>query len=57
MPKPLVANLYNPHEQSKEQLIESFVVRHEVFYTLLREIRSSNMTKPEQHYLIERHCC
>lgn len=53
MPKPLVANLYNPHEQSKEQLIESFVVRHEVFYMLLREIRSSNMTKPEQHYLIE----
>jgi len=53
MPKPLVANLYNPHEQSKEQLIESFVVRHKVFYELFREIKSSDVTKPEQHYLIE----
>jgi TPR repeat protein len=53
MPKPLVANLYNPHEQSQEQLIESFVVRHDVFYTLLRDIRSTDMTTPGQHYLIE----
>ena len=26
MPKSLAANLYNPHEQSKEQLVEHFVV-------------------------------
>lgn len=51
--KPLAANLYNPHEQSKEQLIKSFVVRHEVFDTLFRDIKSSDMTKPERHYLIE----
>ncbi len=51
--KPLVANLYNPHEQSKEQLIESFVVRHEVFQEIFQDIKSSDMTKPERHYLIE----
>jgi TPR repeat protein len=51
--KPLVANLYNPHEQSKEQLMESFVVRHEVFHELFQDIKSSDMTKPERHYLIE----
>ena len=53
MPKPLVANLYNPHEQSKEQLIKNFVVRQGVFQELFRVIKSSDMTKPERHYLIE----
>jgi len=51
--KPSVANLYNPHEQSKAQLIESFVARHEVFHELFQEIKSSDMTKSERHYLIE----
>ena len=51
--KPLVANLYNPHEQSKEQLIESFVVRDKVFKKLFQEIKGSKMKYPEQHYLIE----
>jgi TPR repeat protein len=51
--KPLVANLYNPHEQSKEQLMKSFVVRHDVFQKLFQDIKSSDMTKPERHYLIE----
>ncbi|MGE0086935.1 MAG: hypothetical protein AB7S75_21230 [Desulfococcaceae bacterium] len=48
----LVANLYNPHEQSKEQLIESFVVRRNIFQKLFREIKSSDMKYPEQHFLI-----
>ena len=50
---PLVANLYNPHEQSREQLIEGFVVRHKILKQLFREIKSSTMQFPEQHYLIE----
>ena len=49
----LAANLYNPHEQNKEQLIESFVVRHDVFQELYHSIKSSDMTNPEQHFLIE----
>jgi TPR repeat protein/nucleoside-triphosphatase THEP1 len=51
--KPLVANLYNPHEQSKEQLIQSFVLRHDVFHKLFQDIKSSDRNNPEQHYLIE----
>jgi len=53
MEKASVAILYNPHEQSKEQLIESFVVRCELFQRLFNEIKSSKMNYPEQHYLIE----
>ena len=49
----LAANLYNPHEQSKEQLIESFVVRHDVYQELYQSIKRSDMTQPEQHFLIE----
>ncbi len=52
-PSPLAANLYNPHEQSREQLIESFVVRHDVYQDLYQSIKSSDMTRPEQHFLIE----
>ncbi|MDM8550864.1 AAA family ATPase, partial [Desulfobacterales bacterium HSG2] len=50
--KTFVANLYNPHELTKEELIENFVVRHRVFGKLFKEIKSSDMTHPEQHYLI-----
>ncbi len=53
MIKQLVANLYNPHEQSKEQLIESFVVRYNLFKELFQEIKTAAMKYPEQHYLIE----
>ncbi len=54
MPKPLTAaNLYNPHEQSKEQLIERFVVRQDVFTQLYQEIKTSDMSIPGSHYLIE----
>lgn len=49
----LVANLYNPHEQSRDQLIKNFVVRHEVFQKLFRDIKTSDMPKPKRHYLIE----
>ncbi len=53
MTKSLVANLYNPHEQSKEQLVERFVVRQKVFRQLYDDIKSSEMAQPGQHYLIE----
>ena len=48
-----MANLYNPHEQSQEQLIERFVVRKNVFDALHRELKSSDMTLSGKHYLIE----
>ena len=53
MPNALVANLYNPHEQSKAELIQRFVVRQKLFRQLFQDIRSSDMAYPEPHYLIE----
>ncbi|MBD3305329.1 hypothetical protein GF339_03125 [candidate division KSB3 bacterium] len=49
----LAANLYNPHEQSKEQLIDRFVARHSVFSDLYQTIKAYPMTQVDQHYLIE----
>jgi TPR repeat protein/nucleoside-triphosphatase THEP1 len=48
-----VANLYNPHEQSKEELIAGFVVRLKTFASLFKEIKDSDMRYPEHSYLIE----
>ncbi|MEY3880471.1 MAG: hypothetical protein RIQ94_1267 [Pseudomonadota bacterium] len=48
-----IANLYNPHEQSKEELIAGFVVRLKTFASLFKEIKDSDMRYPEQSYLIE----
>lgn len=51
--RPLVATLYNPHTQPKEDLIAGFVVRKTKFERLFRDIREAPMTTPEQHYLIQ----
>lgn len=48
-----VANLYNPHEQSKDELIAGFVVRLNIFNKLFAVVKDSDMRYPEQHYLIE----
>lgn len=51
--KPSAANLYNPHEQSREQLIGRFVVRQNVFQEVFSFLKTSDMTPPVQHLLIE----
>ena len=53
MKTPLAANLYNPHEQTKEQLIASFVVRSNVFHTLFRSIQQFDASQPATPHLIE----
>ena len=50
---PLVANLYNPHEQSQQQLIESFVARQDLFQELYHSIKAFDPQQPGQHFLIE----
>ena len=52
LPRPAVANIYNPQNQSKEQLIESFVVRQQLFKKLFKVIKEAKMEVPEQHYLL-----
>ena len=53
MKTPLAANLYNPHEQTKEQLIAGFVVRSDVFQTLFRHIQQFDTSQPGTPYLVE----
>lgn len=47
-----VANIYNPQNQSKEELIEGFVVRQQLFKKLYKAIKEAKMETPEQHYLM-----
>ena len=47
-----VASIYNPDLLTKKQLIGTFVVRLKKFKKLFEEIRTSDMTKPEQPILI-----
>lgn len=51
--KKTIAAIYNPKIQSREDLIRSFVVRNKLFEKLFKEIQSTTMEFPEQHYLIE----
>ncbi|AUD01984.1 ATP-binding protein [Spirosoma pollinicola] len=51
--QPLIATIYNPHNQSKEALIAGFIARKQKFERLFRDIRDSPMVKPEQNYLIQ----
>ncbi len=50
--KNTVATIYNPHNQSKKQLINSFVVRLKTFQRLFQELKDTQMENPEQALLI-----
>ena len=45
--------VYNPANQSPEDLIENFVVRTALFKKIYEDIQSSDMKFPEQHYIIQ----
>ncbi len=45
--------IYNPDNQTKEQLIDGFVVRLTTFKRLFDDIKGTTLKHPEQHYLIE----
>ena len=47
-----IGQIYNPHQQRPQELIDSFVVRLEKFQQIFREIREARMEDPEQHLLI-----
>ena len=50
-----IAALYNPHNQNKQQLINSFVARQNTFKNLFKAIKEAKMEVPEQHYLLLGH--
>ena len=45
--------IYNPANQSKQELIDNFVVRLETFQDIFNDIKTSKMKHPEQHYIIQ----
>ena len=49
----LVAHIYNPQSQPKEELIQNFVIRQKEFKTLFADVEKTKMKTPEQHYLIQ----
>lgn len=48
-----VACIYNPKNQTPEELAKHFIVRNRMFEKLFAEIKSASMEYPEQHYMIE----
>lgn len=48
-----IAHIYNPDNQTQDELIANFVVRHNEFNEILNEIKISPMQAPEQHYIIQ----
>ncbi len=49
----LIANIYNPEQQTRQNLIDGFVVRQATFRRLFDDLRDSPMKHPEQHYLLQ----
>ncbi|MCF7918641.1 MAG: sel1 repeat family protein [Candidatus Cloacimonetes bacterium] len=45
--------IYNPASQTRQELIDSFVVRLELFHEIFQEIQSSDMKHQVQHYIIQ----
>ncbi len=45
--------IYNPANQSPNELIENFVVRTKIFADIFEDIKNSEMKHPEQHYIIQ----
>ncbi len=45
--------IYNPALQTKQELIENFVVRAKLFRDIFDDIKRSKMQHPEQHYIIQ----
>jgi len=44
--------IYNPGQKEKKELIDEFVVRKDIYEELMKDLESSGMDHPEQHYLI-----
>lgn len=49
----LIANINNPGQQTRQELIDGFVVRQATFRRLFDDLRDSPMKHPEQHYLLQ----
>ena len=48
-----ILNIYNPANQSKNELISNFVVRLKQYHEILRVIKENRMQKPLRHFIIQ----
>lgn len=48
-----VSYIYNPLNQTEEELLKNFVVREREFTTIFKEIKGSGMSHPEPHFIIQ----
>lgn len=49
----LISHIYNPDNQTQDELIENFVIREKEFKKIFKDISNSTMQNPEQHYIIQ----
>src|SRR5665648_292268 len=47
-----VSTIYNPHEQTEQELLDGFVIREKEFKILFQDIKKNEMRTPPQHYII-----
>ena len=52
-PNKRISHIYNPDNQTRQELLDNFVIRLPVFQKLFRAVKSSRMDTIEQHYLIQ----
>lgn len=48
-----ISNIYNPLNQTEKELMKNFVVREREFNTIFNDIKNSDMSRPEPHYIIQ----
>jgi nucleoside-triphosphatase THEP1/Fe2+ or Zn2+ uptake regulation protein len=48
-----ISNIYNPLNQTEKELMKNFVVREREFNTIFNDIKSSEMSRPEPHFIIQ----
>ena len=48
-----LSHIYNPANQTDEQLLNGFVIRSKPFQKIQRELEASTLGSPSQHFLIE----
>jgi len=44
--------IYNPGQKGKQELINEFVVRQNIYEEIMQDIETSDFAHPEQHYLL-----
>ncbi len=53
LPTNTLSHIYNPLNQTEEETLKNFVVRQKEFQCIFNDIKSSAMSHPEPHYIIQ----